>query len=257
MGGCPVLVSLEDKVVAITGAGSGIGRASAVACAKNGARVVALDVSEARVRETVKAISDCRYAGRYLVADVTSDIDWVSVISSIESIEGRLDVLVNNAGGNLLKSLTDTTVEEWGAVMDLNLKSVFLGMRLAIPLMLGAGGGAVINISSALGLKAFPKMAAYCASKAAVIALTRQAALDYADRGIRVNCVCPGPTLTARVRGYVESTPGLRDAMLARAPLGRFGEPEEIARAIVFLADPDSSYVTGAVLSIDGGQSVS
>ena len=247
---------LQGKVTLITGAGSGIGRATALACASEGGRVVIVDVAETDARGTVEAIGVIGGVAHHVVADVTREADWKRVIAEVESVHRRLDVLVNNAGGNLLKSVTETSADEWNATVDLNLKSVFLGMKYAIPLMLQGGGGSVVNISSALGLKAFPQMAAYCSSKAAVIALTRQTALDYADRGIRVNCVCPGPTLTPRVRGYLESTPGLREAILSRTPMGRFGEPDEIARGIIFLASADASYITGAVLAVDGGQTV-
>ena len=172
----------------------------------------------------------------FLRADVTKEPDWRTLVSAVEGRYGRLDVLFNNAGSNLSKPVTELTETEWDGLLNLNLKGVFLGAKHAIPLMLKAGGGSIINTASTFGLIAFPRMPAYCASKGGVVALTRQLALDYARQNIRVNCICPGPTMTPRIRRYLERGDVAADDILNGVPMGRFAQPEEIAAAVLFLA---------------------
>jgi NAD(P)-dependent dehydrogenase (short-subunit alcohol dehydrogenase family) len=249
-------VRLKDKVMIVTGGGSGIGQAAALRCAQEGARVVVTDIVEAGGLETEKALRDRAGEGVFIRADVTKEEDWLAVVDTVERRYGRLDVLFSNAGTNLSKPVTDVTVKEWDDVIDLNLKGVFLGAKHTIPLMLRTGRGSIVNNSSSFGLIAFPNMPAYCASKGGVIALTRQLALDYARQNIRVNCICPGPTLTPRVRKHFERGDVSADNVLRGVPMGRFAEPEEIAAAVLFLASDEASYVTGTALVVDGGQTM-
>ena len=245
---------LKDKVMVVTGGGSGIGQAAALRCAREGARVMIMDIVEAGGLETEKALRDHGGEGFFLCADVTKEPDWRKLTSAVEDRYGRLDVLFNNAGSNLAKPVTDLTEEEWDGLLDLNLKGVFLGTKHAIPLMLKAGGGSIINTASTFGLIGFPKMPAYCASKGGVVALTRQLALDYARQNIRVNCICPGPTLTPRIRQYLERGSVAAEDILTGVPMGRFAQPEEIAATVLFLASDEASYITGTALVVDGGQ---
>jgi NAD(P)-dependent dehydrogenase (short-subunit alcohol dehydrogenase family) len=245
---------LAGKVMLVTGGAAGIGQAVALRGAREGARVVLTDIAEGEGRETEKALRDGGGEGAFVRADVTRAADWAQALGVVEARYGRLDVLVNNAGSNLIKPLADLAEEEWDGLLALNLKGIFLGVKHALPLMLRGGGGAIVNMASSLGLIGLPAMAPYCASKGGVIALTRQLALDYAGRGIRVNCVCPGPTLTPRLRRYIETGATIAAALMANVPMGRFAAPDEIAATVLFLASDDASYVTGAALVVDGGQ---
>lgn len=238
----------------VTGGGSGIGRAAALRCAREGARVVIVDIVETGGLETEKALREQGGEGFFLHADVTKEPDWRQLMGAVEARYGHLDVLFNNAGSNLSKPVTDFSEEEWDGLLDLNLKGVFFGAKHAIPLMLKAGGGSIINTASTFGLIAFPRMPAYCASKGGVVALTRQLALDYARQNIRVNCICPGPTLTPRIQRYLERGDVAAADILNGVPMGRFAEPEEIAAAVLFLASDEASYITGTALVVDGGQ---
>jgi NAD(P)-dependent dehydrogenase (short-subunit alcohol dehydrogenase family) len=246
---------LQGKVVVITGAGTGIGQASALRCGREGARVTVLDINEAAGRETERALLALGAEAKFIRTDVISEVDWEHALAAVDERHGRLDVLVNNVGSNLIKATTEITAAEWDQLQALNVRSAFLGVKHAIPSMRRGGGGAIVNISSAVGLRSFSRMAAYGASKAAVVALTRQLAVEYAAEDIRVNCVCPGPTLTPRVKGYLQRGQTAAEDILRITPMRRFAEPDEIAAAVVFLASDEASYITGAVLAADGGQS--
>jgi len=195
---------LRDKVMLVTGGGAGIGQATVLRCAREGAKVVVVYRSEAGYIETERMLQEQEREGLFIQADVTKESDWRRVMGAVEEQYGRLDILFNNAGSNLIKPVTEVAEEEWDGLIALDLKGVFLGVKHAIPLMLKGGGGSILNMASTLGLIGLPNMPTYCAAKGGVIALTRQLALDYAQQNIRVNCICPGPTLTPRLRRYLE-----------------------------------------------------
>jgi NAD(P)-dependent dehydrogenase (short-subunit alcohol dehydrogenase family) len=242
-------VRLQDKVCVVTGAASGIGRATAELFAQEGGRVFVVDRERDGLEDCARAVE-----GEALGADVSSTGDVERVFARVRDATGRLDVLFNNAGIAANGTVTSTSEEEWDRTIAVNLKSVYLCCRSAIPLM--CGGGAIVNNASSWGLIAANDVAAYCASKAGVVNLTRSIAIDYAKDGIRANCLCPGTTDTAMVRGLLEAQP---DPAAARRfyermqPIHRFAAPEEIARAVLYLVSDDASYTTGAVFSIDGG----
>lgn len=244
---------LKDKVMIITGGASGIGQATALLCAREGARVVVVDIADADGVNTERILREQWREGLFIHADVTSERDWLQVMDSIETKYGALDVLFNNAGSNLVKPLTEITEEEWDKILAINLKGAFLGMKHAIPLMLKRDGGSIINTSSIFGLIGNPNMAPYCASKGGLIALTQQVALDYARYNIRANCICPGFTMTTRVRRYADEGLTNLKSIIARIPVGRAAEPAEMATMVLFLASDESSYVSGTVQLIDGG----
>jgi NAD(P)-dependent dehydrogenase (short-subunit alcohol dehydrogenase family) len=238
---------LDGKVAFVTGAGSGIGRAIATALHAEGAAVVIADVSG-----NEKALADELGARTVAVtADVTVGSDVAAAVDAAREAFGGLHVMVNNAGiDGAMAPIVDCSEENFDRVVAVNLKGVFLGMKHAIPLLLASGGGSVINIASAAGLVGFPMMPAYCASKGGVVQLTRAGALEYAAAGVRVNAICPGVIDTPLIAGI---DPAMTEAAMAMTPLGRLGRPSEIAALAVFLASDESSYMTGAALSIDGG----
>lgn len=247
------------KTALVTGAASGIGRATALLLAREGASVVAADRDEAGLNETVRLASESGGDARAEALDVTSEAAWEKAIARVLSDRARLDVVVNCAGIAFVRPVADMTLDEWRRVMAVNLDGVFLGTRAAVRAMRGAGGGSVVNVSSASGIKAAPASSAYCASKAAVILFSKSVALECASdgSGVRVNVVAPGGVKTPmweRTAGAAAMMDS--DAWKAPplAPIGkRFAEPEEIARAIAFLASSDASYVTGSVLAVDAG----
>lgn len=242
---------LKDKVAIITGGASGIGKATALLFLKEGARGVIVDVDVEAGKETERASGE---ALRFLEADVASEAEWKRIVEFARKEFGRLDILFGNAGTNLLKPVTDFTLEEWERLLSLNLRGVFLGIKHCIPFMLEGGGGSIINTASSFGLIGSPRTPAYSASKGGVIALTRQVAVDYARQGIRANSICPGPTLTPRIQRYVDQGSISIREMEAMVPMGRMARPEEIAHLVLFLASDEASYVTGAAIPVDGGQ---
>lgn len=249
---------LAGKVAVITGAGSGIGRASARLFAREGALVVVADLVEAAAHETATLIGPTATA---MAADVTVPADMERLVATTMARHGRLDILFNNAGIDLPQATTvvATSEADWQRIVDVNLKGVLLGARAALPVMKARGRGAILNTASQAGLVGTPQEAAYCASKGGVVALTRQMAVDYAPYGIRVNCVCPGavdkPTVDRA--GWLATTPGgleQRQARLAAAiPLGRLCTAMDVAYAALYLASDEASYVTGTALAVDGG----
>lgn len=245
---------LKNKVVLITGGASGIGKASVVACCTEEGRVIFLDLDERRGRELEsQLLSEGRYC-KFIKSDVTDSGDWNKVVEFVKKTFGKLDVLYNNAGTNAIKPTTSLQESEWDKVLDVNLKSVFLGVKHMVPLM--ESGGSIISTASSFGLIGRKNMAAYCASKGGVISLTRELSLEFAVKNIRVNCISPGPTLTELLRGNIERGFTDKSLLLGSVPMNRFAEPSEIGKMVVYLASDDSAYVTGSNLVIDGGQTV-
>jgi NAD(P)-dependent dehydrogenase (short-subunit alcohol dehydrogenase family) len=237
---------LEGKVCAITGAASGIGAASARAFAAEGARVVGLDLSPGSEGELA------------LEVDVTDEAQVRDAYARIRDELGRIDVLFNNAGINPDDdtSATETDLDTWQRVQDVNLKSVFLCCKHGIPHLLAAGRGSVINTASFVSVMgAAVSQISYTASKGGVLALSRELGVEFADRGVRVNALCPGPVNTPLLQELFAKDPDKAAKRLVHIPMGRFGEPEEIARAALFLASDDSSFVTATAFLVDGGLS--
>lgn len=248
----------ENRVVLITGAASGIGRAAAEAFAREGARLALADVDEPRLRETVQSASLASAGALELAGDASAEPAVKQMLEKTASRFGRLDVLLNSAGIDLRAAITETRLEDWDRIMAVNVRAMFLMCKHAIPLLLASGGGAIVNISSASGLAPMAGRPAYNASKGAVIALTKSLAVDCAP-AIRANCVCPGAVRTPLLLESIPEAAG-REAKLAevaqRYPLGRLAEPEEIARAALFLASSEASYITGAAFPVDGGRTL-
>lgn len=247
---------LDGRVVLITGGGSGIGRASALACAREGAIVVVAGRRPEPLEETVSAIEALGRQSLAVAGDVAIETDAVRLVDSTLSAFGKLDVLVNGAGQELVANVLDTSVEWWDRVIGTNLRAVFLLSRAALPSMIERQSGVIINVASQLAFVGARNFAAYTASKGGVINLTRSMALDHAADGVRINALCPGAVDTPLLRRQFDGRDGPQgtlDDLAALHPLGRIGEPEEIAKATVFLASDDSSFMTGAMLVVDGG----
>jgi len=244
----------EGKVVVVTGAGHGIGRATARRFAGEGAQVVVVDMNESGAAETVDLITAEGGTAQAMVADVSDEQAVADLGARIATAHGRVDVLHNNAGRLRGGSVTDLSVDEWDLTFAVNVRSMFLVSRALIPLMLPSGG-AIVNTASTSGLVGEMGIPAYNSSKGAVVNLTRQLAADYTRRGIRVNCVCPGWIPTGFNDPVLEGMSDDEvDAMVtATVPMGRQGTPEEIAAAVTFLASDDATYVTGHALVVDGG----
>lgn len=246
---------LAGKAAIVTGAASGIGEATALLFAGEGASVVVADRDEARGEHVVEAIRDHGAQALFAKTDVSKPDDVQAMIRAAVETYGRLDVIFNNAGieGEMNKPTADCTLENWHRVIDINLTGVFLGMKYAIPEMLKNGGGSIINNASVAGLVGFAGIPAYCASKGGVIQLTRCAAMEYATQGIRVNVICPGVIWTPMVERATGGTAETEAAFKAMEPVGRFGTAEEIAKMALFLACDDASFCTGAPFIVDGG----
>jgi len=249
---------LDTRVALVTGGGSGIGRASAVVFAREGARVVVTDVDEDGGRETVRMIEAAGGTARFVRADISQAAEVAALVEQTVSTYGRLDCALNNAGiqGDI-KQTAECSQENWDRIIATNLTGVWLCMKHEIPHMLNQGGGAIVNTSSNFGLVGSNGMPAYSASKHGVLGLTKTAALEYAKSGIRVNAVCPGPVQTPLVDKVLAAQPELGDQIIkaieAREPVGRMGQPEEIAEAVVWLCSDAASFVTGTAMSVDGG----
>ncbi len=241
---------LEGKVAIVTGGGSGIGRATALLFAREGAKVVVADIT-GKEKETADEIGPSAVASH---VDVSVSADIRAMIEAARNTFGKLDVIFNNAGIEGAQAPTaDCTEENFDRVIAVNLRGVFLGMKYAIPVMLAGGGGSIINTASIAGLVGFMGIPAYCASKGAVIQLTKTAALEYATHGIRVNAICPGVIWTPMVERFTGGTEEGKAQMAALEPVGRMGTAEEVASLALYLASDDSAFVTGTAIPIDGG----
>jgi len=249
---------LSGKVAILTGAASGIGRTTALLFAREGAKVIIADINESNGIEVEQQIKKNGGEATFIRTDVTKESDVQILISTTIDKYGKLDILVNNAGILLEGSVTSTLPGDWQKVLDINLSSVYLCCRFAIPEMLKNGSGAIVNTSSVQGLTGFYNSAGYAASKGGILALTRQTAREYAGLGIRINSICPGIIYTP-IFGKAMEKPADREALFEswsnQMPVGFFGLPEDIAFAAIYLASAESSFVTGANLVIDGGLS--
>ena len=244
---------LAGKVALISGGARGMGAAEARLFAREGAKVVIADVLEPAAREVAAAIETKGGAAMAVRLDVTSEADWQAAVALAERRYGALDVLVNNAGVGSHGRIDQTSVEEWTRVMDINAKGVFLGTKAAIPAMRRAGGGSIVNISSQLGLVGVDNSSAqYQASKGAVRLLTKATAIQYAAEGIRANSVHPGPVETPMTEAR-RADPVAYKLTVSRIPLGRYGQPDDVANGVLYLASDESAWVTGSELVIDGG----
>ncbi len=245
---------VQDKIALVTGGGSGIGRATALTFAREGAKVVVADIVVTGGEETVQLIHAAGGESIFVKADMANASDIEAMVQKVVATYGRLDCAHNNAG---IEGATGRTADyseaEWDRVIRINLTAVWLCMKYEIPQMLKQGGGAIVNTASDAGLLGVPQMPAYVASKHGVVGLTKTAALEYAKSGIRVNAVCPGVIHTPMVERITGQRPGRAERMTAAEPVGRMGKPEEIAAAVVWLCSDAASFVTGLPMAVDGG----
>ena len=248
--------NLDGKTALVTGGGSGIGRATSLAYAREGARVVVADVNVEGGEETVLRIKEAGGDAILVHADVSKPEDTQAMVARAVEAFGSLDCAFNNAGisGGRDRRLTaDYLEDDWDRVIGINLKGVWLCMKAEIPQMLKQGGGAIVNTASIMGLVSTSGSAAYTAAKHGVVGLTKAAALEYAKSGVRVNAVCPGYIHTPMVQDRLDTVDGYEDQLKSRHPVGRLGEPEEIAEAVLWLSSDAASFVTGHNMPVDGG----
>ena len=249
---------LAGKTAVVTGAGSGIGRAAAVLFAREGAAVAVVDLNAEAAKDTAGEIAASGGAALPVVANVADRLQVTSAFEQIRNEYRQVDVLYNNAGVNSAGSVIDATEDDWDRSFAVNAKGTFLCSQAAAPGMVAAGGGSIINQGSVAALAGIANFASYCAAKGAVVALTRSMSVDLAPRGVRVNVICPGTVYTPlmepmlRARGGGDMAAGLA-LTVAKYPIGRLGTPEEIAAVALFLASDDSSFMTGSVVTADGG----
>jgi NAD(P)-dependent dehydrogenase (short-subunit alcohol dehydrogenase family) len=250
---------VKDKVALVTGAGAGIGKATAILLAREGARVGVCDLNSVTAGKTVTTIREGGGEAIPIEANVASEADCARMVSTMIEQWGRLDVLCNIAGIVLGGTLDQTSEADWNASINVNLRSIYVLSKYAIPEMKKSGGGSIVNMASVAGLMGVKNRAAYSASKGGVIALTKSMAIDYVQDNIRVNSVCPGtvdsPSLEQRLNALPDPEAARRD-FIARQPMKRFGRPEEIAHAVLFLCSEESSFVTGTEIVVDGGMSL-
>jgi NAD(P)-dependent dehydrogenase (short-subunit alcohol dehydrogenase family) len=244
---------LKDKTAIVTGAGAGIGAATAELFAREGARVLVSDYDENAARTVAQRIGGAAVSKR---ADVRKDADVKGMVDHAVQAFGRIDILVNNAGRGILGTVVTTSESDWDDIMAVNLKSVFLCSKYAIPVMKAGGGGSIVNVASTIAVVGIPDRAAYVASKGAVAALTRAMAIDHVVDKIRVNSVAPGVIWSNyydRMLTQVADPAAFKKGLQDRAPMGRVGQPDEIASAILWLASDESGFATGSMVTVDGG----
>lgn len=243
----------------ITGAGSGIGRATALAFADEGARLALADLNGDSLEQATREVREKAATALPLQGNISLAAVAQQMVEQTVNCYSRLDILINNAGIDLQAGLEETSEEDWDHVMAVNIKAMFLLCKYAVPHLVRAGGGAIVNVASATALLPLSGRPAYNASKGAVVAFTKSLAVDLASSHIRANCICPGAVDTPLLRKALETAPdpsAARAGVLSRYPVARLALPEEIANAIVFLACADSAYITGATLAVDGGRTL-
>lgn len=244
---------VAGKIAIVTGGGKGIGHAVAKMLAEEGAQVAVTDIDEAAGRSTVDSLTESGHAAAFFEHNVASEEDWERVVEEVQDTFGVPDVLVNNAGIYRIEPIDETTVEDWRQLMDVNVTGVFLGMKHCTPLMREQGQGSVINLSSVAGLVGVPGHACYGASKGAVRTMTKDAAIELAEAGVRVNSVHPAYIDTQMADYGAETQGASKEELDAMHPVGHMGEPDDVAYAVVYLASEESKFMTGAELVIDGG----
>lgn len=246
--------TFEDKVVLVTGAGSGIGRATALQFGERGATVAVADISEENGSQTVQEIRDAGGEAAFFTVDVSDEHSVESLITDVTTTFGGLDIAHNNAGIEGTNApITDQSVDDWDRVIDVNLKGVFLAMKHELPAMRERDGGVIVNTASVAGLVGAPGLTPYYASKHGVVGLTRSVAVEAADDGIRVNAVCPGVIDTPMVERFTDGDAETIEQTVAPQAMKRMGSPAEVAAAVVWLASDDASFITGAAIPVDGG----
>ncbi|NEU30922.1 glucose 1-dehydrogenase [bacterium LRH843] len=250
-------MKLNNKVAIITGAGAGIGKATALLFASEGASVIVTDINEDNGRETMNEINDQGGEGLFIQHDVTKEEDWKHVVDKTLSSYKTIDILFNNAGIYTIKAIAETTVEEWNHVMSVNVTGTFLGMKHVLPIMENKRRGSIINASSVAGLKGAPGRALYGASKGAVRIMTKDVAMEYAPFQVRVNSIHPGFIKTDIADYAAKVLNTTVEEIGKKYPLGRAGEPDEVSKAVLFLASDDSAFITGTEMVIDGGSTAS
>jgi len=252
----PNVTRLKGKIAIVTGGGSGIGRAIALTFGREGAGVAVLGRRREPLEAVVGELARGGAEAAALVCDVTKSGEASGAVEEVERAFGRVNVLVNNAGILSVSTVESISEGDWDKVIETNLKGPFLLSRAALPAFRRAGGGAIVNVGSVLGLVAMKDRAAYCASKGGVTLLTKAMALDHAHENIRVNCLCPAIVETELVKGLFSGSEGgrkARDARIGTLPMGRFGTPDDVAELAVFLASDESSWITGTAIPVDGG----